>query len=172
MPRHHEFLQESLKFLDSIRTLGNIELPCIYGWKLCIHSLLGFGEHLKAEHDFKFIFTSRLYQDCTENLFSVIHGKGSFRDNPDAIQFKDAFKYVVADKLFVQSGKSNCKVDNYEILMDISSVAMAKYMKPVPINVEKPPNTDISLIITPSLSLPVKNVAGIYGRILTQKDTH
>ena len=77
MPRHQEFLEESLKFLDSIRTLGNIELPCICGWKLCIHSLLGLWEHLKAEHDFKFIFTSRLNQDCAENLFHVIHGKGA-----------------------------------------------------------------------------------------------
>ena len=77
MPRHHEFLQESLKFLDSIRTLGNIELPCIYGWKLCIHSLLGLWEYLKAEHNSKFIFTSRLNQYCVENLFGVIHGKGA-----------------------------------------------------------------------------------------------
>ena len=36
---------------------------------------------------------------------------------------------------------------------------MAKYMKPVPINVEKPLNTEFSLIITPPQSLPVKNVA-------------
>ena len=40
IPRHHESLQESLEFLDSIRTLDNIELLCIYGWKLCIHPLL------------------------------------------------------------------------------------------------------------------------------------
>ena len=142
----------------------------MYIWgKLCIHSLFGLSEHLKAEHDFKFIFTSRLNQDCAENLFSVICGKGGFRDNPDAIQFKDAFKYVVADKLFVQSGKSNCKVDNDKILLDISSVTMAKYIKPVPINVEKPPNTDISLIITPPLSLPVKNVAAYMAGYVLRK---
>ena len=52
----------------------------------------------------------------------------------------------MADKLFVQSGKSNCKIDNDKILLDISSVAMAKYIKPVPRNVEKPPTTDVALL--------------------------
>ena len=36
---HHAFLKDSLKFLDSIKTLGDIVLPCIFGWKLCIHTL-------------------------------------------------------------------------------------------------------------------------------------
>ena len=65
----------------------------------------------------------------------------------------------MVDKLFAQSGKSNCKIDNDKILLDISSVAMAKYIKPLPRNVEKPPTTDVALLITPPLSLPTKNVA-------------
>ena len=100
---HHAFLKDSLKFLDSIKTLGDIVLPCIFGWKLCIHALFDLWDYLKTEQNFKFLLTNRLNQDCAENLFSIIHGKGGFRDNPDAVQFKDAFKYIVADKLFVQS---------------------------------------------------------------------
>ena len=100
-------------------------LPCIFGWKLCIHALFDLWDYLKTEQNFKFLLTNRLNQDWAENLFSIIRGKGGFRDNPDAVQFKDAFKYIIADKLFVQSGKSNCKVDNDKILLDISSVAMA-----------------------------------------------
>ena len=46
---------------------------------------------------------------------------------------------------------------------------MAKYIKPVPINVEKPPNTDISLIITPPVSLPVKIVAAYMAGYLLRK---
>ena len=101
-----------MKFLDDIKTLGGIELPCIFGWKLCIHALFSLWEYLKTQQNFKFILTNRLTQDCAENLFSIIRGKGGFQDNPDASQFKEAFKYVVADKLFAQSGKSNCKIDN------------------------------------------------------------
>ena len=33
------------------------------------------------------------------------------------------------------------RIDNDKILLDISNVAMAKYIKPVPRNVEKPPTT-------------------------------
>ena len=124
---------------------------------------------LKEEEKFKYIFTSRLNQDCAENLFSVIRGKGGFRDNPDVGQFKDAFKYVVADKLFVQSSRSNCKVDNDQILLDITNVAMAKYIKPLPSDIEKPAGTDISMVIHPSLSLPTKNVATYIAGYLLRK---
>ena len=75
----------------------------------------------------------------------------------------------MANKLFVQSGKSNCKIDNDKILLDISSVAMAKYIKPVPRNVEKPPTTDVALLITPPLSLPTKNVAAYLAGYILRK---
>ena len=128
-------------------------------------------EYLKTQQNFKFILTNRLTQDCAENLFSIIRGKGGFQDNPDASQFKEAFKYVVADKLFVQSGKSNCKIDNDKILLDISNVSMAKYIKPVPRNVEKPPTTDAALLITPPLSLPAKKCCCLSGWVHTPKDS-
>ena len=73
-------------------------------------------------------FNTRINQDCVENLFSIICGFGGHRDNPDVEQLKSSFKYVVADKLFVQSDASNCKVDNDKILLDVSNIAMAKYV--------------------------------------------
>ena len=75
-------------------------------------------------------------QDCVENLLIIICGCGGHRDNPDVEQFKSSFKYVVADKLFVQSDASNCKVDNDKILLDVSNIIMAKYVGSVPIHVE------------------------------------
>ena len=98
----------------------------MFGWKLCIQSLLRFWEYLKTEQSFWFILTSQINKDCAENLFSIIHGFGSHRDNPDVEQLKSSFKHVVADKLFVQSNASNCKVDNDKILLDVSNIAMAK----------------------------------------------
>ena len=41
-------------------------------------------------------------------------------------QLREAFKFVVADKLFVQNTGSNCIADNDKILLDVSSIAMAK----------------------------------------------
>ena len=109
-------------------TIEGKELTCVYGWKISINVLFGLWQHLKKEEKFQSILTGRLNQDCVENLFSIIRGKGGFHDNPDVEQFKAAFQYLVADKLFVQSDASNCKVDNDTILWKISNVAMAKYI--------------------------------------------
>ena len=86
-------------------------------------------------------------------------------------QFKEAFKYVVADKLFVQSGKSNCKIDNDKILLDISNVAMAKYIKPVPRNVEKPPTTESSPSHNTSTVSTNKKCCCLSGWVHTPNDS-
>ena len=70
-----------------------------------------------------------------------------------------AFKYVVADKLFVHSSYSNCKVDGDKILLDISAVAIARYEKlEPPTQVAQLPDLDIVMVIKPPLSLPTQNV--------------
>ena len=156
---HLSFLKESLEFLDKVKTSHCVELPCIFGWKLCIQSLLGLWEYLKTEQSSQFILTSQINQDCVENLFSIILGFGGHRDNPDVEQLKSSFKYVVADKLFVQSDASNCKVDNDKILLDVSNIAMAKYVWSVPTSVEKPTDVGIAVITPPPLSNATWNVA-------------
>ena len=113
--------------------------------------------------------TGRQNQDCVENLLSIIRDKGGFCDNPDAEQFKASFKYLVADKLFVQSDASNCKVHNDTILLNISNVAMAKYIKTGHTDVEKPQITDVAMVtVVPSL-LPTKNVAAYLAGYLLSK---
>ena len=74
---HHAFLRESLiSLLDNVKTMDNKELPCIQGWKININALLGLWHYLKTEQHFQFLLTRRLNQDCAENLFSIIRGKG------------------------------------------------------------------------------------------------
>ena len=114
---------------------------------------------MKTEQSFWFILTSWVNQDCVENLFSIIHGFGGHRDNPDVEQLKSSFKYVVADKLFVQGDASNCKVDNDQILLDVSNIAMAKYVQSVPTSVEKPTDVGIAVIAPHPLSNATQNVA-------------
>ena len=128
--------------------------------------LFDLWQHLKKEEKFKFILTGRLNQDCVENLFSIIRGKGGFCDNPYVEQFKAAFKYLVADKLFVQSDTSNCKVDIGTILLNISNVAMAKYIKTQQTDVEKPQITNVAMVTAVPSSLPTKNVAAYLAEYL------
>ena len=85
---HYAFLKESLDFLSKLKTIEGKYLPCIYGCKISINALFGLWQHLKKEEKFQFILTGRLNQDCDENLFSIIRGKGGFHDNPDVEQFK------------------------------------------------------------------------------------
>ena len=65
----------------------------------------------------------------------------------------------MADKLFVQSDASNCKVDNDKILLDVSNITMVKYVWLVPTSVEKPTGVDIASIAPPPLSNATQNVA-------------
>ena len=131
----------------------------MFGCKFCIQSLLGLWEYLKTEQSIWLILTSKINQDCVEKLFSIICGFGGHSDNPDVEQFKSSFKYVVADKLFVQSDASNCKVDNDKILLDVSNITMTKYVRSVPTSVEKPTGIDFAVIAPPPLSNVTQNVA-------------
>ena len=126
---------------------------------MCIQSLLGLCEYLKTEQSIWFISTSQIKQNCVENLFTISHGFRGHRDNPEVEQLKCSFKYVVADKLFVQSDASNCKVDHDKILLDVSNITMAKYVRPVPTSVEKPTCVDNAVIAPSPLSNTTQNVA-------------
>ena len=166
---HHAFLRDSSNFLATIKTVNGKELPCLFGWRLCINALLGLWQYLKTAEKFNFLYTSRLNQDCVENLFCVIRGRGGFRDNPDVQQFQSAFKYVVANKLFMQSTSSNCQVDSDKLLLDISHVAMGKYLKPnVPI-VQRPCGTDIASVMKPALSIETRNIVTYMAGYLLRK---
>ena len=46
------------------------------GWVISINSLLSLWQELHDNHDINLFFTKRLNQDCLENLFSAIRGKG------------------------------------------------------------------------------------------------
>ena len=134
-----------------------------------IASLLGLWEYLKKEQGFKFVLTSRLNQDCAENLFSIIRGMGGHRDNPDVAQLKACFKYVVADQLFVQSHLSNCQVDNDKMLLNISNIAMATHEKTVPEEIEPPPTADVAMLMTTPLSEEEQNVGAYLAGYLLRK---
>ena len=168
---HHAFLRESLIFLDKVKRLDGKELPSIQGWKININELLGLWHYLKSEKNFRFILTNRLNQDCVENLFCIIRGRGGHRDNPDSQQLKGAFKFVVADKLFVQNTGSNCFPDGDKILLDVSSIAMAKCVKPSLGNIKPPPTMDIEMFIQPPLSICEENVAAYLSGYLLRKIT-
>ena len=61
------------------------------------------------------------------------------------------------------------KIDSDKVLLDIASVAMAKYARPAPCNIEKPQGTDVAMLIKPPMALPTKNVAAYMAGYLLKK---
>ena len=108
---HVSFLNEKLLWIRRVKSKGKRSLPCLAGWELSINALLMLWDTLHSQHNVKFLLTNRLNQDCVENLFSVIRAKGAQRDNPDAAQFRAAFRQVMVDTVMVPSKFSNCEED-------------------------------------------------------------
>ena len=75
----------------------------------------------------------------------------------------------MADRLFVQSDAINCKVDNDIILLNISNVAMGKYIKTGQTDVEKPQIIDVAMVTAVPSLLPTKNVAAYLAGYLLSK---
>ena len=118
------------------------------------------------DNGFKYFLTNRLNQDCLENLFSIIRGKGGHRENSNSQQFQGSFRYVVDDQLFVYSRSANCTFNPGKILLDISNfsvhqkktknISMPKYIQ----------CTQILKMTTPAHSEIKKNVSCMAGYLI------
>ena len=128
---HVAFLKETVTWLETLTSLGKMaKLPCLEGWKLSINGLLCLWEDLHRNCGLKFLLTNRLNQDCLENFFSVIRGRGGHRDNPNAMQFRAEYRAVAVDTLFLQSPTSNCKEDSDLYLLKLDSITSAVRSNP------------------------------------------
>ncbi|KAK7446246.1 hypothetical protein BaRGS_00040288 [Batillaria attramentaria] len=89
---------------------------------MAIRTLLALFQELQSENGVAFLLTNRLNQDCLENLFSCIRGKGGHLDNPNAAQFRLFLRQAMVDSLFIHSAGSNCSEDNDKFLLNLTSV--------------------------------------------------
>ena len=89
---------------------------------------------LNENHNFSFLCTNRLNQDCAENLLSIVRGRGGHRDNPTPEQFRGAFRQIVVEQLLIPSENSNCKFDIDKVLLDISSISTMPAAPSIPEN--------------------------------------
>ena len=118
---HFAFLDECHDWLQRLKSLGKRKLPCIEGWMGAIHCLKLLWDDLHSHHGLKFLLTDRLNQDCAENLFSVIRGKGGHRDNPDARCFRASLRQVMVERIMVPSPRANCQEDVDAFLFNINA---------------------------------------------------
>ena len=85
------------------RSMGVIDRTAHRDWLVrnTINALLLLWDDLHQHSGLSFLLTSRLNQDCVENLFSIFCGKGGHRDNPDPGQFRQAFRQVMVDAILL-----------------------------------------------------------------------
>lgn len=156
---HKEFLVNCLTWLDGIKSLGPRKLPCLSGWQMAIKGLLQLWDELHSKYKLSYLLTNRLNQDCLENLFSIIRGKGGHRDNPDACQFRSAFRQVMVDAIMVPSAGANCQEDIDTFLVTLNNIGTSGFAKsavnvthsslPIPVSVQ-------SVMTLPGGDLPLE----------------
>lgn len=122
---HVESLKQMLLWVRKIQTKGKRNLPCLAGWEMAINAVLMLWDTLHNDHGLQFLLTNRLNQDCVENLFCIIRAKGAQRDNPDAGQFRAAFRQVMVDSVMVSSKLSNCEADVDRFICSLEHVKAA-----------------------------------------------
>ena len=115
---HHDFLKECEVWLSSVKSRSKRSLPCLQGWQIAIKSLNLLFQELAAS-GVKYLLTSRLNQDCLENLFSIIRGKGGNRDNPSVNEFRVALHQTMVDMLFKTTKNKNCEDDVDHFLINL-----------------------------------------------------
>ena len=119
---HKEHLQKSLEWIKRIKTKEKKSPPCLEGWQISINALMMLWDKLHSEHDFRFLLTNRLNQDYVENLFSIIRAQGAQRDNPDAGQFRAAFRQVMVDMVMIPSKGGNCEEDVDKFICTLENI--------------------------------------------------
>ncbi|GFN74539.1 transposable element p transposase [Plakobranchus ocellatus] len=120
---HHAFLKDCKAWLDNLQSNSKIRTPpCVDGWRMSIWSLEALSTDLFDNYAINYLLTSRLNQDCLENMFSIIRGKGVQRDNPNVVDFKGSFLQTVIDHLFVTSDRKNCEDDVDHFLISLATM--------------------------------------------------
>ena len=164
---HLPFLQKAMAYLSELKLPNAKTLPCITGWMISINSLLLLWQDLSSNHNYSSLMTNRLNQDCVENLFSIIRGKGGKRDNPDVREFRASYRQVVFDQLLLPSPGSNCQLDPDEVLLDLTNISFVSDVRSVNTNAGDDAQSNSN--ITSPTSLPVQNVAAYMAGYLIRR---
>ncbi|KAF2891607.1 hypothetical protein ILUMI_14566 [Ignelater luminosus] len=77
-----------MKYIEDFEEKGYWK-PIQTGIILSTQTILDLQDYFLNKRNYKFLYTSRLSQDCLENMFGQIRSK---QDIPDALQFRILLK--------------------------------------------------------------------------------
>ena len=155
---HKEFLHDTLAWLSTLQTNSARPLPFMRGWRISIKSLLLLSEDLFTSYNARFLFTSRLNQNCIENLFSIIRGKGGHGDNPSPRQFRLFVRQAMVDSILLQSTSSNCLEDGDHFLLTLNTLDAQRVQSQAEQDTPDMPQGDPSLVAL-AFSVPGENLS-------------
>jgi hypothetical protein len=117
--KHWAFLKEMRDLFANMQVLNKNKNspPCFSGWVANINGLKLLWCDLETNFQFKYLLTRRLTQDCIENLFSILRGKGGCNITPDASSFWAAIRSTIASQILTPSDDSNCEIDMDQFLL-------------------------------------------------------
>lgn len=112
--KHVERYDEEIRFLNEIvATFARLEIgngswkPIQTGIILSTKSVIQLSDELSA-HGLDFLLTSRMTQDCLENLFSTVRLKTAV---PSAIEFRNSLKIITVAQFLKTAKNSSYFVD-------------------------------------------------------------
>ena len=65
-------------------------------------------------------------QDCLENFFAVIRGKGAHRTNPNTVEFRSSYGQTCIDMMFSKSNQTNCEGDFEGFLLKLGQISVVR----------------------------------------------
>lgn len=99
------------------RLVDTVNKTGFLGLMINIESLKTLFESIVKTHKIQYLSTYRLSQDHLELFFGCIRRHGGHNNNPNVIQFKAAYKKILANLELRDSFSGNCApMDNFSIL--------------------------------------------------------
>jgi len=86
------------------------------GMIISLKNALDLYDDLHEKYGLEYLLTYKLLQDHIENFFSAVPIKGGFNNNPDAFQFRCAYRRLLIHHDVVSSSSANCEPDDIPIL--------------------------------------------------------
>jgi len=90
------------------------------GLIICLNNLIQLYEVVKKKNGINYLLSYKLSQDHLEVFFSALRSRGGFNNNPNAIQFKSAYKRLFVKHQISGSEYGNCSTINTASLLFVS----------------------------------------------------
>lgn len=91
------------------------------GLILAMKSFRGIYENYVENGELKYLLGYKLNQDHLETFFSVVRTRGGFNDNPNAYEFKSAYKRILVKTEIKATNSGNCLIIDDTSILNITS---------------------------------------------------